>query len=104
MLACAEVDGNKSKPNDASCVHWESDELGLIECFWNLPCEDSIHGADDHQQYGVRECYHVACIEGCLVSKNCNLILTKISMNGTKKWTLNWTLFVNTLLGRNECH
>ena len=35
--------------------HAEPDELGLVEGLRNLPCEDSIHRADHHQEYWVAE-------------------------------------------------
>ncbi len=35
-VACAEVDGHEGEPDDASGVHREADELGLVEVLWHL--------------------------------------------------------------------
>jgi len=69
MLSCAEIDWNKRKPNNAGCVHWESDELGLIKSLRNLASQDSIDCADDHQQYWIGEGYHVTGVDGSLEKK-----------------------------------
>ncbi len=66
MLGCAEVYGNESKPDNASGVHGEADELGLVESLRNLSCQNSIHSADDHQQYGIAKGDHVTGVDGSL--------------------------------------
>ena len=35
-VASSEIDGDKGQPDDAGCVHGESDEFSLIEILWNL--------------------------------------------------------------------
>ena len=70
MLSSAEVDGNKSEPDDACGVHGKADELGLIEGFRNLPGENGVDRADDYQQNGIRESDHVARVDGSLESSN----------------------------------
>ena len=49
LLACAEVDGYEREPDDAGRVHWEADELGLIEGLGNLSRHNGVERADDHQ-------------------------------------------------------
>ena len=66
MLCCAEVDGNECEPNDAGCVHGESDEFWLVKSLRNLASQDSVDCADDDQQYWIGEGYHVTCINWCL--------------------------------------
>ncbi len=46
-LRGGEVDGHKSQPDDAGGVHGEADELGLVECFGDVPRQYGVHRADD---------------------------------------------------------
>jgi len=46
----AEVDGHESNPDDACCVHGETNELGLVEVFWDVTCLDGIQRAEQYQQ------------------------------------------------------
>ena len=48
VLCSAQVDWYEGQPDDAGGVHWESNELGLIEGLRDLSGEDRVHRANDH--------------------------------------------------------
>ena len=44
------VDGHKSYPNYAGCIHCEADEFGFVEVFWNVSCFDSVQSAKNDEE------------------------------------------------------
>ena len=51
----AEVDGNERQPDDAGCIHRESDVLRLVEILGNFARLHRVHGAHGDQQHVVDE-------------------------------------------------
>ena len=43
---------------DDLCLHAEPNELGFVEGLRDLPCQDSVHRADHHQEDWVAEGNH----------------------------------------------
>jgi len=61
MSRRGEVDGDEGEPNDAGGVHGESNVLGLIERFWDLPRENGVDGAYDDERQWTCKCN---CVRG----------------------------------------
>ena len=49
------VDGHKGQPDDASCVHGESNVLGLVESGGNFARDHRVDGAEEDQQDRISE-------------------------------------------------
>ena len=52
-VCCTKVEGDEGEPDDAGCVHCESNKLRLIEVLRNLPGLDGVDRADGDEDHAV---------------------------------------------------
>lgn len=83
-VASPKVDRNKREPDDASCVHREADELGLVEVLGNLARLDGVHRARGDQQHVV----HLRDEEGSVVDLALQNHLGAVGVKVTRPWWL----------------
>ena len=66
MLRRRKIDGDKGQPYDTGRIHGEPNKFRFIERLGYFSRQHSINCANNDQEDGIRECYHVVSVDRCL--------------------------------------